>query len=254
MPKTLKIGLVFALEEEYSALLRHYQATAAPQSSTPNNLFVIHHLHQLPTFDIPNCEAYVILSGAGEKRAAAATATLLTHVQPDLIINAGLAGAINPDLPACAQTVVTAVVDADYDISAENGNAPGRHTEASDLWLPTDPHLVALAHQADPTLIPVHCVSADQFADADLKTARQKQFPAGDIIEMEAAGILLATMAGAPFTPRIPTLFLKSISDGMAGPAGTDFHQNFTAAADHCATTIDQILRLCAQNPAAIHS
>jgi hypothetical protein len=77
------IAIVAAMRVELAPLLRNTQS---------------HYVDGVELFELP--EAIVAVGGIGEKRARHAAEVVIEHAQPKLLVSAGMAGAISPQLKA----------------------------------------------------------------------------------------------------------------------------------------------------------
>lgn len=181
---------------------------------------------------------YIVNSGAGEIKAAAATQFLISVLECGLILNYGVVGALTPELSLAKTCVVERVVHYDMDTSAVDPVPAGTYTEYGTPWISCTEELVKKAKEIHPELISVTCASGDKFiADAAKKQELAKRFDA-QICEMELAAIALICHRN-----QIPFLSIKSISDSIEGGA-EEFHQEIFNSAGVCLEIAHTIIEL----------
>ena len=83
----------------------------------------------------------VIICGIGKVNAASATQALIFRYQPDIIINIGVAGAVNPDLKVCDVCAVSKSVQYDFDITAIDDVPVGYIQNIKQQYIYTDKNI-----------------------------------------------------------------------------------------------------------------
>lgn len=175
-------------------------------------------------------------SGAGQVMAAAATEILISLYHVDFIINFGIVGALTGTIGLEQVCVIENVVDYLFDTSEVDHCEVGRHLEYPSIYLKTDEKLLEKALEIIPGLKKVNCASGTKFVStSEEKTQINKQFCC-DIVEMEAAGILLTANMHD-----VPVLFVKGISDTLHGGA-EEFHSMYETSSDACFRIILNLL------------
>ncbi len=160
-------------------------------------------------------EVILTESGIGKVAAASATALMIDNFEPDLVVNTGSAGALDPDLKIGDEVIGTKVAYSDVDVTVF-GYAYGQ--------VPNKP----LYYEADPTVVkdfeqlaPVKeglIVSGDQFVQDTAKKRILTHFPEALVAEMEAAAVAqIAYQFGTPF------IVLRGVSDLANGDSGVVF-------------------------------
>lgn len=160
-------------------------------------------------------EVILTESGIGKVAAASATALMIDNFEPDLVVNTGSAGALDPDLKIGDEVIGTKVAYSDVDVTVF-GYAYGQ--------VPNKP----LYYEADPTVVkdfeqlaPVKeglIVSGDQFVQDTAKKRILTHFPEALVAEMEAAAVAqVAYQFGTPF------IVLRGVSDLANGDSGVVF-------------------------------
>mgnify|MGYP000004730726 CR=1 FL=1 len=178
-------------------------------------------------------------SGAGQVMAAAATEILISLYQVDFIINFGIVGALTEEIGLEQVCVIENVVDYSFDTSEVDHCEVGRHLEYPSIYLKTDEALLKKALKIIPGLKKVNCASGMKFVSTSEEKAQiNKQFHC-EIIEMEAAGILLTADMHD-----VGVLFIKGISDTLHGGA-EEYKSIYEKSSDTC---FQIILNLLDQN------
>lgn len=160
-------------------------------------------------------EVILTESGIGKVAAASATALMIDNFEPDLVVNTGSAGALDPDLKIGDEVIGMQVAYSDVDVTVF-GYAYGQ--------VPNKP----LYYEADPTVVkdfeqlaPVKeglIVSGDQFVQDTAKKRILTHFPEALVAEMEAAAVAqVAYQFGTPF------IVLRGVSDLANGDSGVVF-------------------------------
>ena len=160
-------------------------------------------------------EVILTESGIGKVAAASATALMIDNFEPDLVVNTGSAGALDPDLKIGDEVIGTQVAYSDVDVTVF-GYAYGQ--------VPNKP----LYYEADPTVVkdfeqlaPVKeglIVSGDQFVQDTAKKRILTHFPEALVAEMEAAAV-----AQVAYQFGTPLIVLRGVSDLANGDSGVVF-------------------------------
>ena len=182
------------------------------------------------------CELYVISCGAGQIAAAAGTQLLIDRFAVDIIVNFGVVGGLTPKMTVVKTCIVESVIHYDFDTSAVDNCEVGRYLSYPDVKIPLNPQLIKLALKIKPDLEKVVCASGDKF----LTTQKEKEFLHqtfnADIVEMEAAGIVLTCDRN-----KIPCISIKTVSDTISGGA-EEFAREVLNASDTCLNIVDEII------------
>ncbi|WP_167959316.1 5'-methylthioadenosine/S-adenosylhomocysteine nucleosidase [Anaerosporobacter faecicola] len=179
-------------------------------------------------YEMNDTQIIVAHSGAGQVKAAAATEILISLYQVEFIINFGIVGALTEEIGLEQVCVIDHIVDYTFDTSEADNCEVGRHYEYPSIYMKTDEKLLEKALQIIPNLKKVNCASGPKFVSTSEEKMRiSKQFGC-DIVEMEAAGILLTANMHD-----IGVLFIKGISDTLHGGA-EEFGEMFEKSSDDC--------------------
>ena len=187
-------------------------------------------------FRVGDMDIYVVKSGAGEIKAAAATQYLIDWCGVEMIANYGVAGACTDDLRSGESVIVNGVVHYDYDLSEIDGTPTGRYEDFTDVVMNTDDRLLRLSKLAFPGMKQAICASGDKFLSYEQKQWCNSQFGA-QVCDMEAAGILLTCHRN-----RIPCLIVKTVADGLTG-GGTEYWDVKEKAAEAGLRVLQVILK-----------
>ncbi|WP_278849050.1 5'-methylthioadenosine/adenosylhomocysteine nucleosidase [Leuconostoc lactis] len=201
----MKIGIITPMAEEKITLIAALEDVTTKQ----------HGGTEITSGRYKGHEVILTESGIGKVAAASATALMIDNFEPDLVVNTGSAGALDPDLKIGDEVIGTQVAYSDVDVTVF-GYAYGQ--------VPNKP----LYYQADPTVVkdfeqlaPVKeglIVSGDQFVQDTAKKRILTHFPEALVAEMEAAAVAqVAYQFGTPF------IVLRGVSDLANGDSGVVF-------------------------------
>ncbi len=187
-------------------------------------------------YEINRNQIIVIHSGCGQIKAAAATEILISLYHVDFIINFGIVGALTEEIGLQQVCVVDNVVDYAFDTSEVDKCEVGRHCEYPSVYLKADDKLIEKALQIIPGLCKVNCASGSKFISTPEEKSQINRDFNCDIVEMEAAGILLTADMHS-----VGVLFIKGISDGLHG-GKEEFLAMRKKSSDVCLEIVLQLL------------
>ena len=201
----MKIGIITPMAEEKITLIAALEDVTTKQ----------HGGTEITSGRYKGHEVILTESGIGKVAAASATALMIDNFEPDLVVNTGSAGALDPDLKIGDEVIGTQVAYSDVDVTVF-GYAYGQ--------VPNKP----LYYEADLTVVkdfeqlaPVKeglIVSGDQFVQDTAKKRILTHFPEALVAEMEAAAVAqVAYQFGTPF------IVLRGVSDLANGDSGVVF-------------------------------
>lgn len=220
-----KIGLLVAVEID-SVLKSNFEYIRKEQIGK----------FDIYVYEMNGNQIIVAHSGAGQVMAAAATEILISLYQVEFIINFGIVGALTETIGLEQVCVIENVVDYSFDTSEVDNCEVGRHLEYPSIYLKTDEQLLEKALTIVPDLKKVNCASGTKFVSTSEEKAQiSKQFLC-DIVEMEAAGILLTANMHD-----VGVLFIKGISDTFHG-GPEEFHSMYEKSSDACFQIILSLL------------
>lgn len=178
-------------------------------------------------------ECVLLVSGVGLVNAAAATATLLVHVSPTVLISSGSAGGLAPEVEVGDVVVGSSYAYHDAD-STTFGYARGQ-IPAMPRDYAGDPDLIARALAAEgPAVVrrgPI--VSGNSFVYAATVDDVRAAFPTALAADMESAA--LAQLA---YLRSLPYLSVRAISD-LCGPhAGHDHETSLDDVSERSAAVV----------------
>ena len=205
------IGIIGAMEEEVAIL--------KSQMSDVETLKIAHTLFYKGKLN--NTNVVLIQSGIGKVNVAISTTLLIQQFKPELIINTGSAGGLQPGLSLGDVVVSTSVTYHDADARAFGyamGQIPGMpESYAADKTLI---HLVNdVLNMLEQPVREGMIVSGDSFIGTEQQRAViLKHFPNAMAAEMEAAAI-----AQTCYQFNVPFIVTRAISDLADGDAGMTF-------------------------------
>jgi len=208
----MKIGIITPMAEEKVALIAALENTVTKQ----------HGGTEITTGQYKGHEVILTESGIGKVAAAAATTVMIDNFKPDLVVNTGSAGALNPDLKIGDEVIGTRVAYSDVDVTAfgyEFGQLPNKP-----LYYEADKQVIEDFKQLTKVREGL-IVSGDQFVQADAKKAILLHFPDALLAEMEAAAV-----AQVAYQFNTPFIVLRGVSDLADGDSDVDFDEYVVAA------------------------
>ncbi|MBZ6002995.1 5'-methylthioadenosine/adenosylhomocysteine nucleosidase [Leuconostoc gelidum subsp. aenigmaticum] len=201
----MKIGIITPMAEEKIALIAALENTATKR----------HGGTEITTGQYHGHEVVLTESGIGKVAAASATTVLIDNFQPDLVVNTGSAGALDPDLKIGDEVVGTHVAYSDVDVTVfgyDFGQVPNRP-----LYYEADEQVVREFAQLAAVKTGL-IVSGDQFVQDEAKQRILTHFPEAVLAEMEAAAV-----AQVAYQFNTPFIVLRGVSDLANGDSGVVF-------------------------------
>lgn len=192
----MKIGIIFAMEEELIALKKKIEI---------KNEYTLFNLKFYEAC-YKNITCILVESGIGKVNAARTTQILIDNIKVDYIFNIGVAGGIEKSLNVGDIIVGTSLVQHDFDITAfnhEKGYIP-----KLGVFINSDKYLIRLTKEIDETLKYGVIASGDIFCtNPNMSNKIHNKFNAL-CVEMEGASI-----AQVCHLCNVPFLIIRSISD-----------------------------------------
>ena len=223
----MKIGMLIAVERELEAFLH---AGEERTEETVAGKTVYH--TRMEGHDI-----YALQSGCGEIDAAAGTMLLIVKYGCGLIVNFGVAGALDADLRVEDLFVAEKAWHYDFDVTPFSDCAKvGQYEEYPDEFIPLDAGLVNLVMERIPGVRRITVASGDKFVENRAEKLRLREAGCG-ICEMELAGI-----ARVCERSHVKCLSIKCISDAFDG-TGADFEKNVRNSAEKAFRAIREVLK-----------
>lgn len=227
-----KIGIVVAMEEEYSEIEKII--TSKKSEKICNIDFV--------EGEIKNKSCILTKSGVGKVNAAMTTQILIDKFDIDYILNVGVAGAINSNMKIGDVIIGEYVVQHDFDITEFN-HPKGYITGIGDKVL-CDEKLISKFNSSIQKNKSVNYVikngivaTGDIFVtDIKMKEKIRKKFNA-DVVDMECGAI-----AQVSHLNNKPFLVIRAISDCPNGNNAKTFDENLELASKRCADVLQELL------------
>lgn len=226
----MKVGVIGAMEQEVAIL----------RSQIENCQTISRAGCEIYTGKINGVDVALLKSGIGKVAAAIGTTLLLEHCQPDVVINTGSAGGLDPRLNVGDIVVSTEVRYHDADVTAF-GYEPGQMAQCPPAFV-ADSNLINVAEQCI-SLLNMNAVrglvcSGDAFINGAEPLARIKtMFPQVAAVEMEATAIgQVCHQFGVPF------VVVRAISDVADKESHTSFDEFLPIAARQSSLMINAIL------------
>ncbi|QKJ51191.1 5'-methylthioadenosine/S-adenosylhomocysteine nucleosidase [Providencia rettgeri] len=226
----MKVGVIGAMEQEVAIL----------RSQIENCQTISRAGCEIYTGKINGVDVALLKSGIGKVAAAIGTTLLLEHCQPDVVINTGSAGGLDPRLNVGDIVVSTEVRYHDADVTAF-GYEPCQMAQCPPAFV-ADSNLINVAEQCI-NLLDMNAVrglvcSGDAFINGAEPLARIKaMFPQVAAVEMEATAIgQVCHQFGVPF------VVVRAISDVADKESHTSFDEFLPIAARQSSLMINAIL------------
>ncbi|MEQ5127284.1 5'-methylthioadenosine/S-adenosylhomocysteine nucleosidase [Providencia zhijiangensis] len=215
----MKIGIIGAMEQEVATLREKIEGCQ--------------------TLSLAGCEIYtgkmngvdvaLLKSGIGKVAAAIGTTLLLEHCKPDVVINTGSAGGLDPRLNVGDIVVSTEVRYHDADVTAF-GYEPGQMAQCPPAFI-ADAKLIETTEKCvkalDMNAVRGLICSGDAFINGAEPLARIKAtFPSVAAVEMEAAAI-----GHVCYQFNVPFVVVRAISDVADKESHTSFDEFLPVAA-----------------------
>lgn len=220
-----RIGMIVAVEitsviKRYGDLLEKIECTG----------------YKVYRYQIQERELYVLSCGVGQIAAAAGTQFLIDRFQVEMIVNFGIVGGLTPQMTLIKTCIVENVIHYEFDTSSVDHCEVGRYLHYPDVRIPLNKELIEIAVNIYPELERVTCASGSRFLTSkEEKQTMHETFDA-DIVEMEAAGIVMTCDRN-----EVPCLMIKTVSDSIAGGA-EEFRSASLIAADTCLNIVNEII------------
>ncbi|MDC9593317.1 5'-methylthioadenosine/S-adenosylhomocysteine nucleosidase [Xenorhabdus sp. IM139775] len=226
----MKIGVIGAMEQEVTLLRDQIEG--------------------LQTLSRGGCEIYtgklngidiaLLKSGIGKVAAALGTTLLIEHCQPDIVINTGSAGGLDPKLKVGDIVVSEEVRYHDADLTAF-GYEPGQMAQCPAAFV-ADDKLIALAEKCIQSLnlnaVRGLICSGDAFINGAEPLARiRATFPNVTAVEMEAAAI-----GHVCHQYHLPFVVVRAISDVADQESHLSFDEFLVVAARESTRMVNAML------------
>lgn len=187
-------------------------------------------------------DVVLLKSGIGKVNAAMSTTILIERYHPDVIINTGSAGGLNPELNVGDLVISDDVCHHDVDATVF-GYAYGQVPQMPAAYQ-ADERLIQVAEEAARSLEGIQVkkgriASGDSFMNDPVRVQMiAEKFPGLQAVEMEAAAIAqVAYQYGLPF------VIIRALSDIAGKESDLSFEQFLQTAALNSANLVIEIIR-----------
>ena len=228
----MKIAIIGAMEEEV-ALLRENIKNKKEQTIAG---------FEFTEGEMAGKEVVLLRSGIGKVNAAMSTTILLQVFKPDVLINTGSAGGLNPELEVGDVVISTEVRHHDVDATVfgyEYGQVPQMPASFS-----ADANLINIASESakeigNHNVVTGLITTGDSFISQPEQSALIKsKFANLQAVEMEAAAI-----SQVAYQYSIPFVIIRSLSDIAGKESHISFDQYLEKAAVHSANLVMGIVQ-----------
>ncbi|MDR2097782.1 MAG: 5'-methylthioadenosine/adenosylhomocysteine nucleosidase [Spirochaetaceae bacterium] len=240
------IGIIGAMEEEVTILQNLIQNRAVEKTGS----------FEYITGVLEDKKIVLLRCGIGKVNAAVGAALLVNRFKPDLVINTGCAGGVNP--PGAAPVfnfgdvvVSSSLVYHDFDISVF-GHAVGQIPGMKSAFFDVDKSVLktgldAIGELKKEGLLPASLnYSGGLIASGDIFVCDTKRvesivklFPAVRAVEMEGAAI-----AHTCSLFNVPCLVIRAMSDIAGEESPMKFDEYLPVAAKHSSEIVKRIVKL----------
>lgn len=228
----MKIAIIGAMEEEVALLREHI--TNKKEHTIVGFEFI--------EGEMSGQKVILLRSGIGKVNAAMSTTILLQTFKPDVLINTGSAGGLNPELEVGDVVISTEVRHHDVDATIfgyEYGQVP--QMPASFI---ADEKLISIAEESakeigNHAVVTGLITTGDSFINKpEQATFIKEKFQALQAVEMEAAAI-----SQVAYHYGIPFVIIRSLSDIAGKESHLSFDQYLEKAAVHSANLVMSIVK-----------
>ncbi len=229
----MKLGIIGAMDQEIT-MLREALGSAETYEKAG---------FRYDSGFLEGVQTVLLLSGIGKVNAALGTSLMLNHYQPDLIVNTGSAGGMDPSMAVGDLVISTALRYHDADVTAfgyEPGQIPGLPSS-----FPADPDLqeragAAVRQATGCQARSAEILSGDTFMTNPERIDRiRRLFPGAAALEMEGAAVAhTAHRYGVPF------VVIRALSD----IAGRESKQSFDEFLELASRQSAQVVQLLARS------
>ena len=223
----MKIGLLIAIQRELDAFLASGEERTE-ETVAGRTVYITR---------MEGHDVYAVQSGCGEIDASSATMLLIVKYGCELIVNFGVAGALDADLKVEDLFVAEKAWHYDFDVTPFSDSVKvGQYEEYPDEFIPLDDGLVNQVAERIPGIRRITVASGDKFVENREEKLRLRGAGCG-ICEMELAGI-----ARVCERSHVKCLSIKCISDAFDG-TGEDFEKNVKNSAEKAFGAIREVLK-----------
>lgn len=192
---------------------------------------------------IENKNCIVALCGVGKVHAAICTQSLIMKFKPSLILNVGVAGAIDPKLKISDGVIAEALIQHDFDISAFPNRKKGEISGIGSVEIKTTPwvreKLLKCSEEIpESKFYSGTILTGDQFINSKEKISSLKKEFGGLACEMEAGSI-----AQTCFLAKVPFGIIRTISDSADNSSHVDFYSFLKKSSENAAKLLKKFIK-----------
>ena len=224
-----KIGIIFAMQEELTELLKIIQLEKKYQ------------IFELEFYEcsFEGITCILVESGIGKVNAARATQILIDNMQVDFIFNIGVAGGVSDKLEVGDIVIGEKLIQHDFDLTAFN-HKKGYIPNVGE-FIHSDDYLISLAtsveNKKDYNILLGTIASGDIFCTEKWMSEKIANKFNALCVEMEGASI-----AQVCFLSHIPFLVIRSISDTPNGKNQITFDEFLQKSSSNVASFLKEII------------
>lgn len=227
-----KLGIIVAMEEEKEAIQELFEN------------FEIKEIYDLRFYigKIDEKKCILTQSGVGKVNAARTTQVLLDHFKVDMVINLGVAGAINNSLEVGDIVIAKEVVQHDFDITAF-GHSKGYITGVGnsvicdrDIVNKLEKRIKEIPEKKYNVKLGIVATGDIFCTEIYMKDKIRSKFKA-DVVDMECGAI-----AQVCYLNNIPFIAIRSVSDTPDGENAKTFDENLKLSSSRCAEVFKYFL------------
>lgn len=192
---------------------------------------------------IENKSCTVALCGVGKVHAAICTQSLIMKFKPSLVLNIGVAGAIDPKLKISDGVIAEALIQHDFDISAFPNRKKGEISGINSVEIKTTPwvreKLLKCSEEIPESKFYSGIIlTGDQFINSKEKISSLKEEFGGLACEMEAGSI-----AQTCFLAKVPFGIIRTISDSADNSSHVDFYSFLKKSSENAAKLLKKFIK-----------
>ena len=225
------IGIIGAMDQEIAMLLD--KMTLQSEKTIANSVFF--------QGTLEGKEVVLLKSGIGKVNAAMSTAILHESYQPDVIINTGSAGGLDPSLSIGDLVISDRVVHHDVDATAfdyEFGQVPGMP-----FYYQADPKLIEIVERSVQAIDQVKSkqgliATGDSFVQKP-EAVQKIQDNFSDVIAAEMEAVAIAQVC---YQYQTPFVIIRALSDIAGRESAQSFDQFLDQAGRHAAELIIKVV------------
>lgn len=227
------IVIICAMQEEFDEVVKLVE----------NPIFSELSYFKIAKGSIENKNCTLALCGVGKVHAAICTQSLIMKFNPSLVLNVGVAGAIDPKLKISDGVIAEALIQHDFDISAFPNRKKGEISGINSVEIKTTPwvreKLLKCSEEiSDSKFYSGIILTGDQFINSKEKINSLKKEFGGLACEMEAGSI-----AQTCFLAKVPFGIIRTISDSADNSSHVDFYSFLKKSSKNAAKLLKKFIK-----------